>query len=472
MSEIGTDLCQIALNMREKRSSQSVEPMFQVRDSPFTTAMRDPNHRATFSLLLTVQIFLFSASCVHYFFNRRQLRSDWNLFVHMFSPIEAALLLEAACTAAMILLLPVVRMNKSVFRSILYPVTKFSVILIILFVPIYLKIKFDTHPVLSCGMCMQQIRFFMKIVSFISENRLAREDNNNNSHDMEESRTKDVERQDECDSHQKPTFKSMMYFLFAPTVIYRHAYPRSPTPTDWPRVLCYMCQWFLLFMPATLAINRQFLPICRIIGLRPLTPDLMYAGFLWMIFGSALLWLGIGYCFLHCWLNAWAEVLGFGDRMFYRNWWSASNGLTAWSMWNFMIHRWISRYVFVPCITRSNSRPLALIYTFAVSAFFHDYLISFAVGFPFPYLTAIVILLIIPLTPVIFLINYLSKLIPMPPTNIHVFVGAILSIALGMIICSLEYNSRINCDIQFDSSWKRIIIPHSFSCVTFDWRYD
>lgn len=40
--------------------------------------------------------------------------------------------------------------------------------------------------------------------------------------------------------------------------------------------------------------------------------------------GSLLLLIGF-FSFLHCWLNAWAEMLCFGDRMFYKDWWNSTN---------------------------------------------------------------------------------------------------------------------------------------------------
>lgn len=40
---------------------------------------------------------------------------------------------------------------------------------------------------------------------------------------------------------------------------------------------------------------------------------------------GTLLLLIIFYGFLHCWLNAFAEMLRFADRMFYKDWWNSTN---------------------------------------------------------------------------------------------------------------------------------------------------
>lgn len=456
-----------------KPASRQREPSFQVRDSPFTVAMRDPNHQATFSLFLAGQALLASATLVLYFFDRDQFHSDLDTFVRIFSPIQASFLLEVICTAAVLLLLPAVRMERSILRAVVYPLVVTFTALIIIMTPVILRNVYNTHPVLSCGMCMQQIRFIMKIISFLSENgpgsQAQVKDENENNNDFYSPPISDPEGQVVI-SQSKPTISSLIYFMFAPTLIYQHSYPRYPNPTNWLMVVVYMVQWLLLLIPSILLMNHQMLPLWSEIGVKAITPHFLYHMFLWSIVMSGLFWLGIGYCFLHCWLNMWAEMLRFGDRMFYKNWWSARNGLHAWGLWNYMIHLWIARYIFIPCIKRTKSRIFALLYTFTISAFFHDYLISFAVGFFFPYLLMVVIFVVTPATPVFLLLNYFLKFIPLPPTNVHVFVGAILSIAIGMMAAVFEYNSRQNCPMLTDSFWHTVLVPRSFSCLSFDFR--
>jgi sterol O-acyltransferase len=432
--------------------------------------MRDPNHQATFSLFLAFQVTFFTATIFYYLFNQDQMRSDWDLFSRMFSPIEAAILLEVAGTAAvLLLLLPAVRIRGSFTGSSMFYYLLVTITLsVIIVLPLTLRNFFQTHPVLSCGMCMQQIRFLMKIVSFLVEDRVLREEtedpitDNNNSGDKVDPESQTVK--------QKPTFKSLMYFMFAPTLIYRQSYPKHPDPTNWLMVIAYLLQWLLLFFPMTILVNHQMFPLWYNIGRVPLTTGILYKMFLWTTCMSAFLWFGIGYCFLHCWLNMFAEILRFGDRLFYKNWWSATNGLHAWSLWNYMIHLWIARYIFVPCIRATRSRIFSVLVTFALSAFFHDYLISFAMGFFFPYLLMVVVFIVTPATPVLMILNYILKFIPLPSTNIHVFATALLSITIGMMAAAFEYNSRITCPLTVtnDSYVTTLLVPRSFSCVSFD----
>jgi sterol O-acyltransferase len=52
------------------------------------------------------------------------------------------------------------------------------------------------------------------------------------------------------------------------------------------------------------------------------------------------------YGFLHCWLNAFAEMMRFGDRQFYSDWWNANSYGTFYRKWNVVVHEWLHAYIF------------------------------------------------------------------------------------------------------------------------------
>lgn len=56
------------------------------------------------------------------------------------------------------------------------------------------------------------------------------------------------------------------------------------------------------------------------------------------------------YCVFHLWLNILAEVLHFGDREFYKDWWNASTVGEYWKLWNMPVHKWLLRHVYFPTI--------------------------------------------------------------------------------------------------------------------------
>lgn len=50
---------------------------------------------------------------------------------------------------------------------------------------------------------------------------------------------------------------------------------------------------------------------------------------------------------LHCWLNAWSELLCFADREFYRDWWNSSSFAEYYRKWNGVVHDWLYAYVYL-----------------------------------------------------------------------------------------------------------------------------
>ena len=50
-------------------------------------------------------------------------------------------------------------------------------------------------------------------------------------------------------------------------------------------------------------------------------------------------WLCMFYCLFHLWLNILAELLRFGDREFYKDWWNASTVGEYWRLWNMPVHK-------------------------------------------------------------------------------------------------------------------------------------
>ncbi|XP_019863510.1 PREDICTED: diacylglycerol O-acyltransferase 1-like [Amphimedon queenslandica] len=89
-----------------------------------------------------------------------------------------------------------------------------------------------------------------------------------------------------------------------------------------------------------------------------------------------LLWLLLFYFYFHSYLNVLAELLRFGDRSFYKDWWNADSIDTFWRHWNVPVHRWAARHVYYPLLSRGYSRVMSQIAVFLLSAFFHEYLVS------------------------------------------------------------------------------------------------
>lgn len=82
------------------------------------------------------------------------------------------------------------------------------------------------------------------------------------------------------------------------------------------------------------------------------------------------------YTFFHATLNLMAEVLRFGDRQFYKDWWNAESVAYFWKNWNIPVHNWCVRHLYVPLLKKGYSKMTVMSVVFVVSAFFHEYLVS------------------------------------------------------------------------------------------------
>nr|XP_027828547.1 diacylglycerol O-acyltransferase 1 isoform X1 [Ovis aries] len=89
-----------------------------------------------------------------------------------------------------------------------------------------------------------------------------------------------------------------------------------------------------------------------------------------------LIWLIFFYWLFHSCLNAVAELMQFGDREFYRDWWNSESITYFWQNWNIPVHKWCLRHFYKPMLRRGSSKWAARTGVFLASAFFHEYLVS------------------------------------------------------------------------------------------------
>ncbi|VDL75273.1 unnamed protein product [Nippostrongylus brasiliensis] len=93
------------------------------------------------------------------------------------------------------------------------------------------------------------------------------------------------------------------------------------------------------------------------------------------------------YGLLHSWLNGFAELLRFGDRQFYMNWWNADNMAEYYRNWNLVVHDWLYAYVYrdiSQMIGGHRGRQLAQLGVFFLSAAFHEYWFGVALRILYP----------------------------------------------------------------------------------------
>jgi len=182
-------------------------------------------------------------------------------------------------------------------------------------------------------------------------------------------------------SFRNVTLQNIYYFWLAPTLTYQIAFPKTP------RVRPFRVLGLLARMAFTLALF-SFL-VAQIVrpNLSKLLVDLeetngtytySMLGEYWLKLSIAntYLWLLVFYFYFHLYLNLFAEILRFGDRVFYKDWWNSGEVSAYWRLWNLPVHYWLVRHLYFPCVRKNVPKTVATFVVFLFSAVMHEVLIS------------------------------------------------------------------------------------------------
>ncbi|WOL08183.1 diacylglycerol O-acyltransferase 1-like [Canna indica] len=178
------------------------------------------------------------------------------------------------------------------------------------------------------------------------------------------------------DAEEGVNFKQLVYFMVAPTLCYQQNYPRTTCiRKSWvirQLIKLVICTGLMSFI-----IEQYINPIVKN-SQHPLKGNLLYAieRVLKLSVPTLYVWLCMFYCFFHLWLNILAELLRFGDREFYKDWWNAKTVEEYWRMWNMPVHKWMIRHIYFPCLRNGISKGVAILISFFVSAIFHELCIA------------------------------------------------------------------------------------------------
>ncbi|KAG8367208.1 hypothetical protein BUALT_Bualt16G0048700 [Buddleja alternifolia] len=171
-------------------------------------------------------------------------------------------------------------------------------------------------------------------------------------------------------------FKSLAYFMIAPTLCYQPSYPRNAyIRKGWVTRQLIKLVIFTGFMG--FIVEQYINPIVQN-SQHPLKGNLLYGieRVLKLSVPNLYVWLCMFYCFFHLWLNILAELLCFGDREFYKDWWNARTVEEYWRMWNMPVHKWMVRHIYFPCLRNGIPKGVAVLIAFLVSAIFHELCIA------------------------------------------------------------------------------------------------
>ncbi|XP_054154678.1 diacylglycerol O-acyltransferase 1-like [Oppia nitens] len=204
----------------------------------------------------------------------------------------------------------------------------------------------------------------------VKHNKSKPSDTNNNQHHQQQQQALVV-------YPANLTYRDLYYFMFVPTLCYELNFPRSERIRK--HLLIKRLIEMVFLVQLNMALIQQWLVPTINNSLKPLQ-DMDYPRMLERLLKLAVpnhfIWLIWFYWYFHSTLNFMAELLRFGDKQFYRDWWNSESVEYFWKNWNIPVHSWAVRHLYKPLLHRGYSRLRAGIIVFMVSAFFHEYLVS------------------------------------------------------------------------------------------------
>lgn len=185
---------------------------------------------------------------------------------------------------------------------------------------------------------------------------------------------------DECPYPHNLTLQSAFYFWLAPTLCYQPSYPRDATIRK-SFVIKRILELASSMLVGQFLMHQFMLPDIRNSVLHLLDSNSSILGMIDNILKiastSLYCWLLMFFAFFHAYLNLIAELLRFGDREFYQDWWNANSLEHYWRLWNTPVHKWFKRHVYVPLRFKYGmSSGQAQFFVFIISALMHEYIVA------------------------------------------------------------------------------------------------
>lgn len=180
-----------------------------------------------------------------------------------------------------------------------------------------------------------------------------------------------------CPYPQNVTVGNLVYFWLAPTLVYQPVYPRT-THIRWGFVGKRLGEFVVLSVFIWLTSAQYAAPVLRnsldkiaVLDFTSIIERIMKLSTI-----SLVIWLAGFYALFQSLLNALAEIMRFGDREFYSDWWNSWSVGMYWRSWNKPVYLFMKRHIFSPLVGRGWSPFAASIMVFLFSAILHELLVG------------------------------------------------------------------------------------------------
>ncbi|XP_078713688.1 sterol O-acyltransferase 1 isoform X3 [Lampetra fluviatilis] len=292
--------------------------------------------------------------------------------------------------------------------------------------PVFVVVHYSLPPASRFILILEQVRLVMKAHSFVRENvpRIMQ-------------------------SHCKGAGLNRCSVIRTPTIRWKFV------AMNFAQVLGCLFYAYYVFV-------RLCIPLFRNFGKEPLSIRVLVLNMFNCTLPGVLILLLAFFAFLHCWLNAFAEMLRFADRMFYQDWWNSTSFANYYRTWNVVVHDWLYYYTYRDFRWAFSGRfkAAAMFSVFSLSAVVHEYVLTVCLGFFYPVMF------------VLFfgfgmLFNFVVHDKRKSPIW-NVVMWTFLFIGQGIMVClySLEWYAQQHCPAK-EETFFDLITPLSWSCQPF-----
>ena len=230
-------------------------------------------------------------------------------------------------------------------------------------------------PLMGAAVALLMVIYSLKLHAYFATNQILF---------IKKYKTKTLAEEEEERFPKNIRIFDFLYFLAAPTLVYETSFPRNDS-IRYFWALKELLQCFLCFSVANIIFTQFVIPVLSNQSYynsdRNQTEKTLFLIYeiLKISIPSLIAFILGFYGLFHCYLNCIAELLGFADREFYRDWWNAPSLDTFWKKWNILVHEWLFRHVYLES-KRAAKAPslLASFNVFLFSAVYHELILFMA----------------------------------------------------------------------------------------------
>ncbi|OMJ66449.1 hypothetical protein SteCoe_36691 [Stentor coeruleus] len=439
------------------------QKVFKTRTSLLTKMYQNEDARTVYHVFIAIMITMFLEEMINTYISKGVI-IDLSLLIYVFGDIYAVLLfwpIMAIWTYLIIILVQAIHIRKlpKGLWITLYIAQQCALYIAGCSFCITRKIPVASGFIVTCEM----VRMSLKMHSYLREKLLFADKNNEYAefipNDLKSRgvnlETLNIPQIDISDI--KTEIYRFTYFFFAPTLIYRDEYPKILSPLKFSMIVVGVMNVFGSISFTFALFQNWCVPYFEESWVEGYSFRFFLVTWFRAMIPATMLLVLLFFGMLHSWFNLWAEILRFGDREFYTDWWNVSNFGDYYRKWNIVVHEWLFHYVYQDILRFSKgkcSKMFSFVVVFMLSALIHELVLAVSIHFFYP------ILFILFGGPGVLCTFVGSK----DSRIVNVIVWSCFFIGNGLlaVFYSWEHFARQTMDLSGKYGWKSFFIPHSW----------